>query len=387
MGLNLVPISGFTEDSRGESLSEWDCVLCYSITQYCFLSFYVSSSYLGNLGLQLFNSKNAADYYESKNNKIYMFKLSRKEVEKSLHNYVVSLVNRDKKFNSYLFANRQNFVEFEFSHLLSYLKFFKFASEQLYLKENNAKNIRNMPMVDVLGDNIQPGDLVLTYAINKQRLTYGIVISETQVFTETCEKVIAHEVYKLPHYSEEEKQLYQKLSIEYQKSANKGMKRELKRGQVYYSNDSLYIYLGRCKLEAGNIGQTNTVIEAQPVIYEDDVFLKTSNNTFKSASLLDNGSGFKNLNDVIFQTILTSIIVGFRTYPLNDYAVASYFSLVEIKNDLCVSSDSLKKGKKLRYLTEFSLPDVYTLSCNDFNTGEAFKVSLHNILFNFTFLK
>jgi hypothetical protein len=301
----------------------------------------------------------------------------------SMRNYTKILDERVKKWSS-MYDRTYTFElhDDEDVWLQSHIHYLSYVSEDLYKRENQTSSIRNMPMRDILGSNIGIGDLVALVGVNKHRLTYGIVISETQVFTETCEKITTHSVFKLFNYTDDETKLYQQLSLEYQKSAKKDVKRALIPGQIYCTNANLYIYLGRCKLDIGYMGESNVLVSTSTLEFYDGVYLKLKNNSSVSSTLMDKANNAM-FNGVIRRTLLESLRVEEKKYFLNKDVFSVYYEITNISTDCFVKESEV--SSRVKYLVAYTLPKVYTINVDNIHLARN-EQYLKNISFKFEFV-
>lgn len=134
----------------------------------------------------------------------------------------------------------------------------KECREVAYRYENNTDSIRGLKTGDILGRDIKPGDLV--YYASADGLSYGILISDTQVFTGGLQKKVVHHVFLQKYPNKEEIDARNKLQAYYLNSVKAAKKKSYKFGDVYTSSRYSYTYLGKIDINFDYLADSNLLI-------------------------------------------------------------------------------------------------------------------------------
>lgn len=147
-----------------------------------------------------------------------------------------------------------------------------YSLEDSYMKDNQRTNTRGFKTRDILGRELKPGSFVL-YSGEKivstvgNQWSYGIVISDTELFTEHLTTVaVKHVVLIEPeYYTDREDKLYKDLVRLYkQKAITSAMVQangKYKIGDIYRLDEVVYLYIGRCRLVYDAPSESNIVID------------------------------------------------------------------------------------------------------------------------------
>ena len=231
--LNIVDYKKFYTDSRGLSLNSSSDVLVYSRGYVDFSVCHINTK---------MNEKSEIYYYILDNTLGYVFRLTEDE-KKLLKNKLCRL--KDESSNNKIWSIG---LDYKSSNLIFTMESVR---ESIYMKENNKSNVRGIKMDEITGKPLSLGDYVIYFERKPAgTIGYGIVISDTKIYTDKNIIETHHLVYKPEEYTEDEIELKNALTVNYKKyisSCNKTKELEKTPGMVFKGNNYLYIYLGKCK--------------------------------------------------------------------------------------------------------------------------------------------
>lgn len=214
-------------DSFGQELQEDDPVLLYTYyrRETNGKKFYVCSYYLRRV----------------KNGELVSFKGNKLERFNVYHTLRLRLTTKDclDLFN-------------QEEERMSYKTNINFLNDYMLNQENEYKNtvehhtLRGMPVKDIFGRELKVGDFV--YFFEDDKACYGIMMSETQVFSNYLEIKTVHHVILMAHLTDEEVKLKNKLLKQSMNLAKVIKNMEPKRGDIFKSKGKTYVYVGNIKL-------------------------------------------------------------------------------------------------------------------------------------------
>lgn len=219
--------------------------------------------------------------------------------------------------------------------------------EDKYRDSHNG-TLRGYPIVDYLGQDLKPGDFVIyRYEKEKSRYgyKYGVVVSDTKVFTE--DKILERVFYvlKLNNLTNDEKVLYDDLVIEYQKTIQNSKKIKSKKfsiGDVYISGKTSYVYLGKIDLITTVVHQSNAISNVH-FDKDKEYWVKLPN--FIPMDFMNFKNKFENRMETSYQIDYKKEVVS------KDF----YYKYVSLESfDCIISNDEIPKN--LIYYSTINLP-------------------------------
>lgn len=194
------------------------------------------------------------------------------------------------------------------------------------------KSYKGFGLRDMLGRALKPGSLVLysgekTISSVGEQWSYGVVISDTELFTEHLNVISARHVLLIEpaDFIDYEKTLYKNLSMLYRQkaitstvvSANGGYKI----GDIYRCDDIVYVFLGKCRMVCEVPAESNILFD-----YKHD---ETKEYWVKIGKLSMGGiysllSGDRNSINLNMQKVFRDCMVEKTKYYINDSLYAMY---------------------------------------------------------------
>lgn len=138
--------------------------------------------------------------------------------------------------------------------------------EDTYRLKTGISSLRDFGMRDFLDRKLEPGSLVLysgTQESDKEgnSWSYGIVVSDRQVFTEYLTLATPHHVYLLDApYTLKETELYSSLVRQLNQMAIKSTGK-IRIGDIYRMDSKVYLYLGPCEIVWKKVKNSSVSIE------------------------------------------------------------------------------------------------------------------------------
>ena len=193
-------------------------------------------------------------------------------------------------------------------------------------------------LYDILGRDLYIGDFVCFTKSNSDinTLDYGIVIDEKHIFTSKGVKKRAKAVFKLKSLIDKEKEIYYNIKSEYKKYQNtkiinNSFIKQITPGDIFRSNNSLYLYVGRYIFHATVVPNNNinsylmSKLGFSPNVNEInntlvDLYLKIDYSTKKGKLLYENLK-----NNTATQEDITNFILS-SSSPMYDTAKITVFN-------------------------------------------------------------
>lgn len=297
----------FTQDSRGIPLNVGDMVLCLSNENYCEYFFGKIDTYKNSYDIdrnRLYKSRSLDNYYND-----YVIKIDKKKML-PINEYLEKLGIPDE-YNSYMDVLGQNVYR---------------KIEQNY-RESHNDTLRGIHAIEILGQDLKPGDFVLyrDTECNKKAhshiFSYGILISDSKVFTykKTVKRVFY--VVKLTDLTEEELNFYNYLSTSFQQMYLSKSKNEYKCGDVFISGKNSYVYLGKVDFIVNILEPSNVLCNLN--------FDKDKNYWFRiNSDIPNNEAEFKLF---LQQNLLYNSTINRKRQYLNETFYYEYTSVDEFK--------------------------------------------------------
>ena len=332
-----------TVDSRGNQLFENDNVLVFTKNNEIIYYFSVIINTSNNVLSVKINYLDYAKEY-------YIFKLN--NFNYSLDTYL-DLFDLDNR--AYIYFRKYNYVTNNESIKSLYdICGNYFMNYILYAYRNKHNSIRSFTALDLSGQHLSVGDLV----VYKQESSsygsvfkYGVLISDTKVFNE--DKIIERVcfVYKLNNLNQSESLLLQELSLAYQSMHITVKNKTKNKGDIFVKGKYVYLYLGKIDFYLDYIGESNVICDIK-LDNNKEYWLRFNSNVPPN--------NFEDLKNYISSTFYDTSIVVNKKYFINENIFCRYLSLFDIKN----LSDTVPKG--LVYHSSINIKDDLIISVSKY---------------------
>lgn len=199
------------------------------------------------------------------------------------------------------------------------LSYMEECRQRSYKSQNGS--LRGIQLHDYLNRRLNPGDLVV-YADSSdstRTLHYGIVVSDTQLFTEKLEKKRVFAVCRRDNLNAEETKLKTSLSQYYLNSAKKKTQdnKTVSFGDVYRTSKDVYIYLGKIDVQITPVRDSDVYFDLK-VDSNADYWIKVTN--FDVSCLMHNENNF---NDFL-RSVMGSVSFESVEYKIKSFLVVNY---------------------------------------------------------------
>lgn len=178
-------------------------------------------------------------------------------------------------------------------------------------------------VTDILGRPIYAGDFIMyldnysTFVLN--HIKYGVVVDSKHIFNEKSTISKVNHVFKIPDRDEVEERVYNSLVSEYKQfqylQINK-VNKELEPGDVYRTNNRMYIYIGEYTFNIlsnnSNLHFTSKIVDLMSKKHK--VYLKLNLNVKKAVNLYNSLRTCQCSQEEISKYISTSGISNYAMY-------------------------------------------------------------------------
>lgn len=207
-----------------------------------------------------------------------------------------------------------------YQYNINYLSDYIGCKEETYMERANQNNLRGMPMQDILGRKLKLGDFV--YFFEDDKPCYGLVMSETQVFSNYIEMKTLHHVILMEELCDREIEQKKDLMLANQDLAKLISNQEVHKGDIYKSKGGTYLYLGDFSLVVSNNELkdcTDSWIRLKYFSIKDLLEINTQEDKLNqvlvdfvehSAMVPDGYNKVTNMNNILDKVPRTSYLVG-----------------------------------------------------------------------------